>query len=159
MTAADHRRAAAFLRRIGLLAGVLAIIAGIFGMHVMTGNHTMHPSLSAAADGTVHEESAAAAGHTGHQAASGPAADRAEAYGKGVVAPADSCSCSGDCTGMQAMTASCVPSAKSASMAAPLPGTAGFAVNVNAGVGDATAVRWSYLPGSPSPGELSISRT
>jgi hypothetical protein len=34
--------ASMFLRRAGLFSLVLALIAGIFGMHVMNGHHIMH---------------------------------------------------------------------------------------------------------------------
>jgi hypothetical protein len=57
------------------------------------------------------------------------------------------------------MTAACTPSAKSGSLAAPLPGTGIIARNINAGAPGTPSARWSYLPGSPSPGELCISRT
>lgn len=155
MTAPGHSRATAFLRRTGLLAGVLAIIAGILGMHIMTSTHTMHAptALTGSAGGTVHAQPAAADGHAGH-----PAVRRTTEVRDKGAASAESCSCPGTCS-MQAMSVSCVPSAKSGSLAAPLPGTRGVAVNVNAGVTDAATGHWSYLPGSPSPGELSISRT
>lgn len=56
--AASHRNAAsALLRRTGPLAGILAVLAGILGMHVLTGTHSMHSpaALTAAASGaTVH---------------------------------------------------------------------------------------------------------
>lgn len=44
-------------------------------------------------------------------------------------------------------------------LAAPLPGTKVFTVNLNAIVAGAVTGDYAYLPGSPSPGELSISRT
>lgn len=161
MTAPVHGRMTAFLRRAGLLAGILAIIAGILGMHVMTGTHSMHApaAVTASADTTVHAESAAADGHAGHQTAGTPAAHRASGAQDRIVAAGQSCSCSGNCTGMQAMAASCIPSAQTGSLAAPLPGTPGFTVNVSAGMAGAATGHYSYLPGSPSPGELSISRT
>jgi hypothetical protein len=165
---ASHRNfAAAFLRHAGPLAVILAVVTGILGMHVMTGTLSMHfpAALTAATAGTVHAQSAAATGHTGHLAAGGPAADRPEAYGKGVVAPADSCSCScscscsGDCTSLHTMTVSCIPSAKTGSLSAPMPGTAVFGKIRDPGAPGAAPVLYSYLPGGPSPGELSISRT
>ena len=60
---------------------------------------------------------------------------------------------------MQAMGAACTPSAKTASFTAPLPGDSGLAVNTGAGFNLAARATYSYLPGSPSPGDLSISRT
>lgn len=59
---------------------------------------------------------------------------------------------------MHSMDPSCTPAAKSASLEAPLPGT-GFAVATPPSGEPITASQWSYLPGSPSPGDLCISRT
>lgn len=160
MNAPGHRLATTFLHRAGLLAGVLAIIAGIFGMHVMTGTHSVHApaAVTATSDGTVHSYPAVD-GHAGHQAPGAPTAHQASALQDKDVASAQSCSCSGDCTSMQAMTVSCIPSAKTWSLAAPLPGITGFGVNDRAGMSSTVTARNAYLPGSPSPGELSISRT
>ncbi len=151
MTAAARGAIAAFLLRAGILAGVLAIMGGIFGMHVMTGNHAAHSHESL---GTASAPAAAAPDHAGHHALVPPAAD----HGAGVDVLAQ-CSCSGSCSGMQAMGATCTPSAKTASFTAPPPGDAGLAVNARAGFNLAAPATYSYLPGSPSPGDLSISRT
>ncbi|XAS66959.1 hypothetical protein V3C33_16025 [Micrococcaceae bacterium Sec5.7] len=160
MTAAGNGRAAAFLCRVGLLAGILAVIAGIFGMHIMTGNHAMHnPSAVAATAGAAaHAGAAAPDVHTGHQAAGTTTADPSPVVATGV-ASGESCPCSGNCTSMHAMTAPCTPSASSGSLAAPLPGTTVLAFTFNPSVASTVAGLYSYLPGSPSPGELSISRT
>lgn len=158
MTATAHRQTGAFLRRAGLVAAVLAIIAGIFGMHVLTGTHAMHfPDTAGTAMSTHH--AATSADHTGHPAAAadlvhyGASADQSMAGT--TVKP---CSDSGDCTSMQAMTTACTPSATTASMAAPPPGTNVLGNSNNTAAGAVTG-QWSYLPGSPSPCELSISRT
>lgn len=136
-------RTAALLCRTALLAGILAVIAGIFGMHVMTGNHAAHSLQSLGA-------------------ASVPAADHAEHDALVPAAGADAsahCSCSGSCSRMQAMGATCTPSAKTASFTAPPPGDAGLAVDARAGFNPAAPATYGYWPGSPSPGDLSISRT
>ncbi len=53
MTASHRNVASAFLHRAGLLAGILAVLAGILGMHVITGSHSMHsPAALTAAAGT-----------------------------------------------------------------------------------------------------------
>jgi hypothetical protein len=165
MTARPHGSVAAFLHRAGLFAAVLAIMAGIFGMHVMTGTHSMHSpdaaiatTATAAAAGMVHS---GPSGHTGHQTP-GPSSDSPvsggqDAAGTAVEQCPDTGSCS--CPSMQAMTGACIPSANTGSLTAPLPGTAVLAVNNNPGTLLVGAGRWSYLPGSPSPGELCISRT
>ena len=158
MTATVHRRAAAFLRRAGLVTAVLVIIAGIFGMHVMTATHAMHSAASATAAADAHTTEASP-DHTGHPAEPGTVADHASA-GQGMAGVAgEQCSESGDCPSMQAMTVACTPSAKTASMAAPPPGTLVLEISNNAAAAGAVNGQWSYLPGSPSPCELSISRT
>jgi hypothetical protein len=158
MTAPAHAPAITFLRRAGLFTAVLALIAGIFGMHVMTATHAMHSPATAAATVSTHHDSPPA-GHTAEHL-SGPffapdvyaALDEA---GARTVQYTDS----GNCTSMQSMTAACTPSAKTRSLAAPLPGAGIIARNTNAAMPGAIGLRWSYLPGSPSPGELCISRT
>ena len=153
MSVPAYARAIALLRRAGLLAAILALIAGIFGMHVMTATHTQH----SAAVGTHHHSSPA--GHAGEQAP-GPASapnlpgDQGDEGTRTVQ-----CTDSGARTGMQAMTAACTPSVKTGSLTAPLPGTGIIDRNINTGTLAAISAQWSYLPGSPSPGELCISRT
>ncbi len=159
MTGPANATAIAFLRRAGLFAAVLALIAGIFGMHVMTATHAMHFAATAASTVGAHHESSPA-GHTGEHVP-GPASSAPDM--PGVEDDAGSrtvrCTDSGSCTSMQAMSASCTPSAKTGSLAAPLPGTGIIARNTTTGAFATTSARWSYLPGSPSPGELCISRT
>ncbi|HEY9355518.1 MAG TPA: hypothetical protein VIQ52_04345 [Arthrobacter sp.] len=156
MTAHEHRAVMSFLRRAGLFGAVLALIAGIFGMHVMTTTHALHSPSMAAAAGSAHHESSVA-GHTEHL----PASSVPDMAGFQAGSGLDSVPCqdSGNCTSMQAMTASCTPSAKSGSLAAPLPGAWVIARSSNTRALTDTSAGWSYLPGSPSPGELCISRT
>lgn len=162
MTAAHRNAASAFLHRAGLLAGILAVLAGILGMHVITGSHSMHsPAALTAAAGT-------GAGHT-HSAAAHDHADPAitnaspaQLSSDGHMAPGivvEQCSCSDSCAGMHTMTVSCTPTGKTGSLAAPLPGTSVVGVNSDTSGPGAVPGSYSYLPGCPSPGELSISRT
>jgi hypothetical protein len=155
MSPTVHRRAAAFLRRVGLVAAVLAIMAGIFGMHALTATHAMHSPASATAAADTHIL-AGPPGHPGHQAAVSDQRVFAEQYmaGDGVGQCADS----GDCPSMHATTVACTLSAKTASMTAPPPGTFVLEISNTLSAGAVTG-QWSYLPGSPSPCELSISRT
>jgi hypothetical protein len=167
--AASHRNAAsALLRRTGLLAGILAVLAGILGMHVLTGTHSMHSPAALTAALTA--DASAATAHTGAAAGHGHAAHGAAATspthvasGKQVTASSSvepcPCSCSDSCASTHTMTASCTPSGKTGSISVPLPGTAVFDVISNARAPGAVPVSYSYLPGGPSPGELSISRT
>lgn len=162
MTASRRNVATAFLHRAGLLAGILAVLAGILGMHVITGSHSMHsPAALAAASGTgaVHTHSAAADGHAEPGITY---VSPAHLSSDGHNAPSvviEQCSCSDSCASMHTMTVSCTPSGKTGSLSVPLPGTAVFGVISNATAPGAVPGSWSYLPGSPSPGELSISRT
>lgn len=157
MTAPVNTTAITFLRRAGLFGAVLALIAGIFGMHVMTGNHALHSPSMAAAAGSAHHESSAA-GHAGGRLAASTAPN-VPGFQTGSGVDAVQCANSGNCTSMQAMTASCTPSAKSGTLAAPPPGVWVIASSTNTGTLTDASVGWSYLPGSPSPGELCISRT
>jgi hypothetical protein len=154
---AGQRAAAAFLRGSGLFAAVLAIIAGIFGMHVLTGNHAMHSPPSATGAASSHHSGVSGERAT-HHADSLEVPDAGAAGHDGLQAMTDHCPGSGACSGMQAMTGSCIPSAKTASLAAPPPGTFVRGIS-NSTVTARDDLQWTFIPGSPSPGELSISRT
>ncbi len=158
MTASAHAAAIAFLRRAGLFTAVLALIAGIFGMHVMTATHAMHSPATAAATAGAHHDSSPA-GHAGELPPGPSSAPHVHAAQDEAGARTVQCTDSNNCTSMQSMTAACTPSAKTGSLAAPLPGTGIIASNTNAGTHSTISALWSYLPGSPSPGELCISRT
>jgi hypothetical protein len=147
--------AVAFLRRMSLLAALLAIIAGLFGMHVLVGSHGVHGPVvsSAAADSPVgNPQTTAATGHSGHGTAPAPVA-------KSTGNQPPSCSCQGSCGEVSAAHATCVPAPGGTSLAAPPPGTVPFdGPDLSGGRFQAVA-EYPYLPGSPSPGDLSISRT
>lgn len=147
--------ALAFLRRAGLLAAVLAVIAGIFGMHVLSTTHTLHSPAPAAAAVNNHHGSSAAETGAHKVAASVPLESALADDGVQTVQCADS----GNCATMQAMTAPCIPSARSGSLSAPLPGAAIIEWNTDDGGVVLTSAQWAYRPGSPSPGDLCISRT
>ncbi|MFP3461344.1 hypothetical protein R5O87_10880 [Arthrobacter globiformis] len=151
MTAA--RSAPAFLLRAGMFSLVLALIAGIFGMHVMSGHHLMHGQAvaMAAAESEGHSHTAGAAAH-----GMGPHAHAVEGP---EISAAAGCP-DGDCSGTQAMTVACTPSVKTSNLTAPAPGTSalGTAV-VRAGPAGPVSGGYAYLPGTPSPCQLSISRT
>lgn len=149
------------LRGAGLLAGVLAIIIGILGMHGMSGTHSMHSQAAISGATTVHMVPAASAGAGSHEEHPSPAVSHAHPVSDGQdgFGSPEQCSCSGSCSSTHGITASCTPSAKTGSLSAPLPGTALYGVISNPVPADAATGHWSYRPGSPSPGELSISRT
>jgi hypothetical protein len=142
MTDPLRGRATAFLLRIGLLAGLFAIIAGIVGMHVMAGGHSMHatPAMS-------------------QSAVAGPAAVVSHpAVHHADSPPAPSCTCPGICTGMSALHAACVPAPGHNTLTAPLPGVPPYATAGATGAGVLVS-DYSHRPGSPSPVDLCISRT
>lgn len=163
-----RRITTAFLPSAGLLALVIAAVAGILGMHVITGGghggHSMAGAASSAAAGPASAAPASAA----PAAAATPAHDLHQKHGRhaehqGTDAAGDAApegdSCSGTCTGLHTAAASCTPSAKTGSLSAPLPGTSAFGVITSAAAAFPAALGCSYVPAGPSPGELSISRT
>jgi hypothetical protein len=152
---ATIRRVAGLLGRAGLMTVVLAIVAGILGMHVMTAAHSAHSSHQVVQEsrdshgagdirGTVDMHAADVHGpaHGGH--ATQPS-----------LAPE---TCFGSCPGMQDAGPACVLLAKTASLTVfPPEGTA--SVEPDHAVGASPVARYSYIPASPTPCELSISRT
>lgn len=137
--------AMAFLRKMGLLAAVLSIMAGILGMHVISPEH------SAQHQGTTHQQTASQHDASVHAHATVPDVAAASLV--------EHCSCSGDCTSMEAAPASCTLSTNTTSLAAPFPGSTCVGANTNAGAVNLATAHWAFRPSSPSPGELSISRT
>ena len=160
MTAILSDRAALFLRSAGLLAGLLAIIAGIFGMHVLTGSHSMHMAGSSAA-AQPHHLAAEQSGHGSHDHGSQDTAPTVTATTPEDNAPApgacSSCMGGDPCAGMSAMGGSCIPSGSTGTLAAPPPSTVSFAAETQAP--EVAASSYAYLPESPSPADLCISRT
>jgi hypothetical protein len=158
VTTASRGRVITFLLRAGFLAAALAIIAGLFGMHIMTGAHGMaaHGMPMAGEGHTAAQVSADPAGHSGHGT---------EPAGRGMTAVAaatgspSSCSSAGACPEMSAGGAACVLAPANTSLTAPQPGTAPCAVPDLAGTAAAAGTNYSYSPDSPSPGDLCISRT
>ena len=142
MTDPLRGRATAFLLRISLLAGLLSIIAGIVGMHVMAGGHSMHATAAASPAAVVSQASLVSQQAVHHAA----------------TPPAPSCTSSGTCTEMSALHAACVPAPGHNTLTAPLPGVPPYANAVTAEAG-AQVPGYSHCPGSPSPGDLCISRT
>ena len=117
------------LREASLLAAVFALIAGILGMHVMTGTHSAHAT--------------AAATHSQHASAEVSA----------------HCSCAGDCGDQHAASLTCTPSLAAGVLAAPAPDTITVLPATLQPADFTSASVWQYRPAGPSPGDLSISRT
>ncbi|MBT2595637.1 hypothetical protein [Arthrobacter sp. ISL-72] len=141
-------------RRAGLLGLILAITVGILGMHVLAADHSSHGGHGAISAQPSH---ASRADHEAdHEADHGAASSHHPA--DVPTATAESCSL-GDCAARHAMTVSCTPSAKKASLTAPLPGSTTIIVPPGYRFGGPVTGDYWYLPGTPSPLELSISRT
>jgi hypothetical protein len=155
------------LQRGALITGLLAIIAGILGMHVMTGNHGVHGSggnhAAAASVDRVHPGAGGHAGHadasahaghsehTGHSEHSGAAA---------IAAPAFvSDSCAGSCQDLQESGGACVPSANTSSLTVFPPHETSGSFRSAAETPSGLARAEAFTPPSPTPCELSISRT
>lgn len=161
---ASEQNFAAFLRRAGLFAAALAIIAGLFGMHVMTGTHSRHsspgiPAIITPGGHTGQTGAAAAAGHAVHPVSGTVRAHAAAGISEATGAPEQLRSCSESGNGPHAMTGSCLPSVNTGSLSAPPPGRTVFGIIAPArAVGTICGDR-SHPPRTPSPGELSISRT
>lgn len=131
------RFVATIRRRVPLLLLVAAVIAGIFGMHVVNGSHSAH-STSALTVAAQHEHGSQ------HLQTSSPA-------------EADKCT-AGSCSCAQTGNANCTPSHQTGSLAAPPPGDAVVVIATASAPRDPSP-SWSYRPAAPTPGQLSISRT
>ncbi|KQQ80936.1 hypothetical protein [Arthrobacter sp. Leaf137] len=148
----------AFLLRAGFLTAALAIIAGIFGMHIMTGAHHVSPghAMPAAAVGPSADVQGLPAGHSHPSGTSmeGPAVTQAASG----FSSSSACGPAGSCPEMSAGGNACVLAPGNTSLTAPAPGTAPYALP-HFGLAAAASFNYSYSPDSPSPGDLSISRT
>ncbi|UUL77296.1 hypothetical protein NG819_07330 [Pseudarthrobacter sp. Fe7] len=146
------RAVAALLHRAWLLAGTLAVIAGLLGMHVLASGHASHGAVSerAAAGHAVVAHSvggdhSAQAGH--HSAATAPDAPVPGSAG-----------CGGSCPAAQEQGTPCVPSVPGGPVTVSPP-QATLAVLPGLPAAGGPGYGYSYLPPSPTPCELSISRT
>jgi hypothetical protein len=184
MSAAAGANPVAALRRAALLAGLLAVIAGFLGMHILSGSHGLHgqapPPGGVQTSPASHTGDPASSGHfaghsAGHsshspagtatQAHDGPAAARtapsvtpvAATIGGTQVPP--SCVCQGGCAEQPTAHVDCTPSPAGASLSAPQPGTTLLEAQPWTAAWADRLSGYSYLPGTPTPRDLSISRT
>lgn len=94
------RNTTAFLCRVGMVAGMLAIIAGIFGMHILSGSHDMPMAAGGSQAGTLH----------GAHVMSGPVdGQKVGEESSSPVPGASSCLDPAPCPIMAAMDQECVP--------------------------------------------------
>lgn len=151
MAATLSGHATALLRRTALLAGLLAII----GMHMMAGAGSMPDAATAPGTGVVQvaPTSATVRPAPGATAAHGTRAARGT-----TSISVRSCTDPAGCATMSALGAACIPAPGNPPLAAPLPAVTSFVLSRPA-TSPAYLATSAYLPGSPSPGELCISRT
>lgn len=146
------RTMASLLRRAWLLAGTLAVIAGLLGMHVLTSRHASHGAAPhAAPPGTTavaHSAVGGHASHTGHPAA-------AASTDAPALAPD---TCGGSCPGARESAAPCVPTAPGSPVTIVPPQATLAVLPLRPAAGN-PGPAYAYLPPSPTPCDLSISRT
>lgn len=171
------RAVASFLRAAWLLAATLAVIAGLLGMHVLTAGHASHgpvaqgmdthsaashsmashsadsPAAPTGAAAVVHSAVGDHPGHAGHAAA--PASTAPASTDPPALAPG---TCGNSCPGAQESGAPCVPSVPGGPVTV-LPPQATLAVLPLLPAAGNPGSSYGYLPPSPSPCDLSISRT
>ncbi|YCK83115.1 hypothetical protein M1D89_07760 [Arthrobacter sp. D3-18] len=128
--------------RASLLLLIAAVIAGIFGMHVVSGSHGIHSANSLPTVVTTEP-----ALHV-HDTVQHPGGSPTEA---------DKCT-SGSWSCTQAATTNCIPALKTGSLAAPPPAVAAGVVPVPLELHGLPGF-WSYQPLGPTPLQLCISRT
>ncbi len=149
------RTVAAGLLRASLVAAVLTIIFGIFGMHVMTGNDAAHGDHTAAVQVAVGH---AGPGHADTRHVGAFHTDTGHVGAVHTVA-ADTTFCAGSCHRTQESGASCIPSAKAGALTVFPPHESGLVLRAGPGTSTGPAAANAHTPPSPTPCELSISRT
>jgi hypothetical protein len=160
--------------RAALFLGVLAILTGFLGMHVLASSHAQHgpgavTGISAGTHASHAPPSTAAAPKAQAALAHGPAQGTAQGtalnpasarpMGSSAPEPPPSCVSYGETGEMSVQHASCVPAPATAGLSAPPPGTSSFAGPEPAVAASGALCAYTYAPASPTPGELSIRRT
>lgn len=158
MTRRTRARLVAPLLRWALVSAVLTLIAGLFGMHVMVGTHTLAEGHAMTTSGTATTQvsSPVLPGHRHtlpepEAKVTGLSIDIPDALGS-------SCGSGDGCPSMSGMGTACVPAPATTALTAPASRTASWVAPV---VACTQRISGDYLfdPESPSPGQLSISRT
>jgi len=156
MSAATAARPVPLLRYALLLAGLLAVVLGLLGMHVLAGSHGMHaqaaPSASTATSTVLHSDARVHAAHAEPSVTPGSVT-----IGGTEVPP--SCICQGGCAEKPTVHAGCTPSPAGASLSAPQPGSTFLDGESWTAARADLPSGYAYLPGTPTPRDLSISRT
>ncbi|MCW3767219.1 MULTISPECIES: hypothetical protein [Paenarthrobacter] len=155
MTGAIKRRVRAFLRRTALFTGALAIIAGIFGMHLLATSHDMPMTVTGPAAAMVHSDPSME--RASQQQTVTLAVSRSSTASGTATTAASSCADPVPCPAMSTMDQECIPALGNNALDVPLPGTSllGYPADSNAG----RLLSFTYLSSGPSPADLGISRT
>ncbi len=153
MTAAIGRPLTAFLRRSVILAGILALIAGIFGMHMLSGAHGLHATATSPTAVTQLDGYPAAVGETAPRQLTAVGAEPAASFSEA----SSSCSDPVTCPTMSTTAQECIPAPANTSLEAPVPGAALPAPRLDTSGGPRLC--HAPLTSSPSPMTLGISRT
>lgn len=160
------RAVPSLLCRAWLLAGILAVIAGLLGMHVLTAGHASHGSGSHGLDShspVTHSPLSPSGGAPSGPGAVAPAGHVAVGHSArgdhaDGVAMAAAATCGSPCPLAREPGAQCIPSAPSAPQTGhPPQATLAGLPPLRTVTGPGSA--YGYLPPSPTPCELSISRT
>lgn len=161
MTRRSIRAMASLLRRAWLLAGVLAVIAGLLGMHVLTAGHASHGSgshSSLAHSAVAHSAVAGSGPAPGAPALHDAVGHSAGADHAGGPAMAAAAICGSPCPLAREPGAQCIPSAPSAPQTGHPPQATRAVLRLLHPVSSPRPA-YGYLPPSPTPCDLSISRT
>lgn len=151
MTFSRSAYTVAAFRRAALLAGIIAVVTGFLGMHIVAGSHGQHSQAPVSGSAAP-----AAGGHTA--VPSSAAANHAQSHHDAVPADPPSCDCQGGCAERTGAHVGCTPSPSGASFHAPQPGILPAPVSWARATADRQPA-YPYLPGTPTPSDLSISRT
>ncbi len=156
MGIARSRSAAGGALRVALLTAVLAVLAGFLGMHIFSGSQVVRASAE-------HSAADAPADAAGHSTASHAASGHTTAGHPGTATrhetPAPPSCVGGGCGEQHTAHVSCTPAPAGASVGAPAPGATLLALQPRSAPSADPATAYSYLPATPTPSELSISRT
>ena len=145
-----------------LLAGVLALIAGLLGMHVMSAGHASHgvASQGDSSHGGVGQGAMPHGAPAGQAAVAHSTGSAHAGHGPAATDVPDlvTAACGDSCPDAQESGAPCIPTAPSGPAAIPPPPAGCPAVPLLPPGGTAGS-GYGYLPPGPTPCELSISRT
>ncbi|NKR10607.1 MULTISPECIES: hypothetical protein [unclassified Paenarthrobacter] len=153
MTIALGRRSRMFLRRAGILAGTLILIAGVFGMHILSSSHDVHAAYASPVAATQLDGYVPALDERVPRQPSGVATDPSAPISDGPSACLDPITC----PAMSTTAQECTPAPANTAFEAPGPGEALRAARIDTAARPLTCRTSS--PASPSPGALGISRT